>query len=135
MKLLDELVDIYLQGPQVEMMSVLDTRTGEILLDASESLTGEPPIDWDDEESCFLFEIPTASSAEMFHVMVAFTKQQPERISKVLCVALDGRKPFRSFKDAINNVGIDQQWYDFEQLYATEMMTNWLSKVPMQQNH
>lgn len=122
MKLLDELVDIYLQGPQAEMMSVLDTRTGDILLDAPESLTGEPPIDWDDEESCFLVEIPTASSAEMFEVMVVFTKQQPERIAELLFTALDGRKPFRRFKDAVNNIGIDQQWYDFEQLYATEKM-------------
>ncbi|MDW0113588.1 UPF0158 family protein [Sporosarcina saromensis] len=135
MKLLDELVDIYLQGPQAEMMSVLDTRTGDILLDAPESLTGEPPIDWDDEESCFLVEILTASSAEMFEVMVVFTKQQPERIAELLFTALDGRKPFRRFKDAINNVGIDQQWYDFEQLYATEKMQDWLSAVSMQENH
>lgn len=135
MKLLDELVDIYLHGPQAEMMSVLDIRTGDILLDAPESLTGEPPIDWDDEESCFLVEIPTASSAEMFQVMVAFTKQQPERIAELLFTALDGRKPFRRFKDAINNVGLDQQWYNFEQLYAREKMQDWLLAISMQENH
>lgn len=47
MILKQELVDLYLSQSD-ELSFVLDRVTGEIILDASESFTGEPEIDWDD---------------------------------------------------------------------------------------
>jgi hypothetical protein len=40
------------------MSNVLNKETGDIIMDAPESLTGEPGIDWDDESSADLLEIP-----------------------------------------------------------------------------
>ena len=46
MDLIEELANEYLFQDD-EMSSVLNRVTGEILMDAPESLTGEPEIDWE----------------------------------------------------------------------------------------
>lgn len=108
MKLLDELVDAFLYGNDNEMSYVLNRRTGKILLDASEALTGEPEIDWDDEEvAADLAMIPSVSLSEMYDVMVSFSKKQPDSISIHLINVLNGNKPFRFFKEKINELGIE----------------------------
>ena len=129
MELIDELIDIYLEGVQPEMGYVLDCRTDEVLLDAPQSLTGEPGIDWDGPEASAFIEIPTASSSEMFQVMMELAQKQPADKMKVLLVALDGRKPFRQFKDIVLELGINEGWFEFERLYAKNIMTKWLETV------
>ncbi|WP_154669147.1 hypothetical protein [Planococcus antarcticus] len=57
MDLIEELVVAYL-FQSYESFSVLNRVTGEILLDAPESVTGEPEIDWDDEAAADLIPIP-----------------------------------------------------------------------------
>lgn len=127
MKLLDELVDAFLYGNDNEMSYVLNRRTGEVLLDAPEALTGEPEIDWDDEEvTADLVMIPSVSSSEMYDVMVSFVKKQPDSISIHLINVLNGNKPFRFFKKKINELGVENHWYEFEQNYATSRMKKWL---------
>ncbi|MGE7696679.1 UPF0158 family protein [Lysinibacillus sp. NPDC094177] len=129
MKLLDELVDAFLYGNDNEMSYVLNRRTGKILLDASEALTGEPEIDWADEEvAADLAMIPSVSSSEMYDVMVSFSKKQPDSISIHLINVLNGNKPFRFFKEKINELGIENLWYEFEQNYAKRKMTEWLEE-------
>ena len=129
MELIDELIDIYLEGVQPEIGYVLDCRNDEVLLDAPQSLTGEPEIDWDGEEASAYLEIPTSSSSEMFQVMMEFAQKQPADKMKVLLVALDGRKPFRQFKDKVLELGIDEEWFKFERLYARNIMIKWLENV------
>ncbi|MFJ6210189.1 UPF0158 family protein [Lysinibacillus sp. NPDC092081] len=127
MKLLDELVDIFLSGNDNEMSYVLNRRTGEVLLDAPEVITDEPEIDWDDEEvAADLVMIPNVSSSEMYNVMVSFAKKQPDSITIHLINVLNGNKPFRFFKEKINELGIENHWYQFEQDYAKSRMTAWL---------
>ncbi|MFE3573661.1 UPF0158 family protein [Lysinibacillus sp. NPDC059133] len=129
MKLLDELAEAFLDGLSDEMSYVLNRRTGEVLLDASEDLTGEPEIDWDDEEvAADLVIIPTVSSSEMYDAMVRFAKKQPDSITIHLINVLNGNKPFRFFKEKINELGIENHWYQFEQDYAKSRMTEWLEE-------
>ncbi|KOS63831.1 UPF0158 family protein [Lysinibacillus sp. FJAT-14222] len=129
MKLLDELAEAFLDGFNDEMSYVLNRRTGEVLLDAPEALTGEPEIDWDDEEvAADLVMIPTVSSSEMYDVMVSFAKKQPDSITIHLTNVLNGNKPFRFFKEKINELGIENHWYEFEQDYAKSRMTEWLEE-------
>lgn len=128
LELIDELVDVFLNGDS-EMRSVLNCRTGEVLLDAPESLTGEPEIDWDSEEAEFFEVIPNADSSEMYDVMVEFAKKQSVDIEIQLIDILNGRKPFRSFKDKVIALGIDKNWYDYEQEYAMRKMSEWLEEV------
>ncbi|MBD7985960.1 hypothetical protein H9649_15420 [Sporosarcina sp. Sa2YVA2] len=92
-------------------------------MDAPQSLTGEPGIDWDGEEASAFIEIPVSSSSEMFQVMMEFARKQSADRMKVLFVALDGRNPFRRFKNTVIELGIDEEWFDFERMYARNIMT------------
>lgn len=130
LKLLDELVDSFLNGSNDELTYVMHRQTGEIFLDAPASLTGEPEIDWDDEEvDADLVMIPSITSSEMYDIMVSFAKKQPDPISIHLLNVLNGNKPFRFFKEKINELGIENHWYEFEQDYAKSRMTEWLEEV------
>ncbi|WP_285396108.1 UPF0158 family protein [Lysinibacillus sp. fls2-241-R2A-57] len=129
MNLLDELADVFLNGNIDEMSYVLNCRTREILLDAPEALTGEPEIDWDDDElTADLVMIPSVSTPEMYDVMVSFAKKQPDSMKILLIDVLNGNKPFRSFKDKIYELGIENHWYEFEQDYAKGRMAEWLEE-------
>ena len=126
---MDELVDAFLSG-DLEISYVFNRQSGEILLDAPQSLTGEPEIDWDDEEVVeFLVEIPQISSEEAHEVMVRFAKKQNMLLAEQLLAILNGRKPFRTFKDKVCQLGIERQWYDFEYGFAKERMTEWLESL------
>ncbi|WP_223556558.1 UPF0158 family protein [Lysinibacillus sphaericus] len=136
MKILDELADVFLNGNDEEMSYVLNRRTGEVLLDAPEALTGEPAIDWDDEEVAADFVmIPSVSSSEMYDVMISFAKKQSDSIKIHLINVLNGNKPFRFFKEKINELGIENHWYEFEQNYAKSRMTEWLEEVTTLEDH
>ncbi|MEY9975664.1 UPF0158 family protein [Lysinibacillus sp. RC79] len=129
MKLLDELVDAFLNGNDNNMSYVLNRRTGEVLLDAPEFITGELEIDWDDEEvAADLVMIPNVTSSEMYDVMASFAKKQSDPITIHLINVLNGKKPFRMFKEKINELGVENHWYQFEQDYAKSRMTEWLEE-------
>ncbi|MBE1555649.1 UPF0158 family protein [Sporosarcina limicola] len=98
-------------------------------MDAPEELTGEPEIDWDDEEAtAFLVAIPQITSAEAFDVMVSFAKKQDDTIVVQLVTLLNGRRPFRSFKNKLIEFGVESQWYAFESDYAKSRITEWLER-------
>ena len=127
MEFIEELIDVFLQGDNGEMSYALNRQTGEILLDAPEELTGESEIDWDDEEvAAFLVAIPQITSTEAFDIMVSFAEKQDDRIANQLVTVLNGRRPFRSFKDKLNELGVENQWYVFESDYAKYRITEWL---------
>ncbi len=129
MNLIDELTDIYLDGEHGEMRHLFDPRTEQILLDAPEFLTGEPEIDFDDEEFEVVVEIPVADSSEMYRLMREFAELQTDPHTAALLNVLDGRKPFRQFKDTAFELGCIEDWYTFERQYAVRVMEEWLAEV------
>jgi hypothetical protein len=73
MKVTQELIDAFLMNDD-QFSSVLNHVTGEILLEASESMSDELESDWDDEEMDEnLIVIPQISSPEAFEIMASFT--------------------------------------------------------------
>lgn len=129
MELIDELIEAFLQGDN-EYSYAFNMKTKEVLLDASESLTGEPGIDWDDGDTTEnLVVIPQISSSEAYEIMVNFAKKQEPDISAELLDVLNGKKPFRSFKDKLSDRGIGDKWYAFENDYAKRIMTEWLQAI------
>ena len=132
LELIQELVDLY-QSQTDELSYYLDRVTGEIILDASESITGEPEIDWDDEEATENYiEIPQMTSREGFDLMVRFAKEQASDVSTELFTILDRRKPFRNFKDKVFMLGLIERWYSYENDYATNQITQWLEENDIQ---
>ena len=128
MELVDELIDIYLDGQQEGMRHILNRQTGEILFDAPD-FTGEPEVDMDDEDSEFLIEVPTSSSSEMYKVMEDFAAKQSGDLSRVLLNVLIMEKPFRRFKDKLIELGIVDEWYEFERSYAKGRVELWLGRL------
>jgi len=130
LEFIDELIEAFLQGSD-ELSYVFNVKTKEILLDAPESLTGEREVDWDDSEAAkFLLRIPQITSPEAYNLMVKFTEKQDSGIGVELLDALNGRKPFQSFKDKLGEQGIGEEWYDFENNYAKKRMLEWLESAP-----
>lgn len=125
MKLTEKLAEEFLYYTD-EMQAVLDRVTGEILYDVDESLTGEPGIDCDDENARNLVLVPQITSAEAFEVMQQFAKKQKWPDQEVLIKALEGKKPFRQFKDQILVLNLEESWHRFEQKYARKRMNEWL---------
>jgi hypothetical protein len=128
MELIDELVVVFLES-DYELSYVLDKKTKEILLDAPESQTGMPEIDWEDDEAVqFLVRIPQITTDEAYDLMVKFAEMQDSSIADQLLDGLNGRKPFRSFKDKLGEQGIGDKWYEFENDYANNRMLEWLEE-------
>ncbi|WP_019412421.1 UPF0158 family protein [Paenisporosarcina sp. TG20] len=128
MNLNEELIEAFLTR-DVEMEYVLDRQTGEIFLDASETITGEPKIDWDDEETAEnLIQIPQISSSDAFEVMVMFTKEQLHVVRDQLLNTLNGRKPFRNFKDKVHIMNLQESWYRYENECAKKWLIQWLEE-------
>jgi hypothetical protein len=128
MKVTQELIEAFLFQDD-EISYLLHRVTGEILLDAPESMTGEPEIDWDDEETDGnLIVIPQISSSEAFEIIVSYTKEQEPVVRDELREILNGRKPFRNFKDKVQIMNLEASWYSFENEYAKNILIEWLEE-------
>ena len=121
MNLLDQLADAYLNGEE-EFRFFFNRQTQEVYVPLEEEAD-----DWEDDDQIEI--VPVKNSREMYEVMVAFSKQFDSKIEEVLYQALNGRKPFRAFKEAASVVGVIDQWYDYELEYAKNQMNNWLEQL------
>ena len=129
MELIDELIVVFLES-DYELSYALNTKTKEILVDTSESQTGGPEIDWEDDEAVqFFVRIPQIITSEAYDLMVKFAEMQDSSFAVQLLDVLNGKKPFRSFKDKLGEQGIGDKWYDFENEYAKTRMLEWLEEI------
>ncbi|MEK4061886.1 MULTISPECIES: UPF0158 family protein [Paenibacillus] len=134
MKLMDELIDAYLDN-NFEHPYYLDLHTGQVILDLDESYTGEPGIDWDDEENEERYiDIPKIDSNEAFYVMTKFAQRTESDPEDKLFDALGGNKPFRRFKDALDRLDIWEEWNRFENKYAEEAIQSWMDRFELDYN-
>ena len=128
MKIVDELIDVFLYGND-EISYAFNRHTKEIISDMPESLTGEPQIDLDDDDVVeVLIQIPQISSTECYDLMVTFSKGLDDDIAALLVEVLNGKMPFKTFKDKVSEHGIENKWYDFENNYAKIKMVEWLEE-------
>lgn len=116
MKLIDELVDAYLYGND-EISYAFNQHTKEIISDMA-----------DDDATEYLILIPKITAVECYDLMVTFSKGLDDDIAVLLVEVLNGKRPFRNFKDKISEHGIENKWYDFENNYAKIRMTEWLEE-------
>ena len=114
MKLIDELIDAYLDN-SLDHQYYLDLQTGQVILDLDEAITGEPGIDWDDEENEERYiDIPKITSNEAYFVMTQFAKRTELDPEMKLINALNRQKPFRRFKDVLYELNAWDEWNEFE---------------------
>ena len=121
MDLIEQLADAYLNGEE-ELRFFYNRETREVYVPLEEEAD-----DWEYEENIEL--VPVKSSREMYEVMADFSRQFEGKIEEALFQALNGRKPFRAFKEAASVIGVIDQWYDYELAYAKTQMEQWLQQI------
>lgn len=134
MQFIDELIGAYLDN-NFEHPYYLDLQTGQVILDMDEAYTGEPCIDWDDEENEERYiDIPKIDSNEAFNVMTKFAQRTESDPEDKLFEALNGNKPFRRFKDALYELDLWEEWNKFENKHAVEAIQSWIERFELDFN-
>ena len=68
-----------------------------------------------------LVEIEPESSHEGFELMERFAQSRPESQAEKIYQALNRRHPFKTFRYAVEDLGILQEWYDFKDKALEEL--------------
>ncbi len=115
----------------------LDRKTGGFLLSlagmCTTDETGDDEVDVDEildaEPDRYRYVEPVASS-RAFRVMEEFVEDHaPAGAKDRLWRALEGRKPFRQFKDTLETLGdVRDQWFVFEEKTYTVFAERWLEE-------
>lgn len=113
-----------------DLTHYLDLQTGDVIPVFEEGVVGDlPDVDMDDEPERYRFIEPVPSS-EGFSWMERFALAQEDgRTRRELLHALERRRPFRSFKDAlIDFPEAREQWFAFEEQSLLDYARAWLTR-------
>lgn len=119
MESIEQLIDAYLEG-EMGFQFFYNRETKEVYVPLEDE-------DWEDDEVSI--PVPYKQSREMYEVMVHFSQQFTGEVEQQLFLALNGRKPFRAFKDAADQLQLLDQWYVFERQYAEKQIREWLIEM------
>ncbi|HYI11491.1 MAG TPA: hypothetical protein VEK57_20715 [Thermoanaerobaculia bacterium] len=123
-KLTDELESVY-DGATV----YVNGRTGEIVMLSDEDVgaveDGETDFEPEggDEELALLHAVvesddwvamPDKFEIHEWQIMSDFADEMPDLIGETLAGAIRGRGAFRMFRDAVDRLGIHEEWFDFK---------------------
>jgi len=142
---LQELIDAMTWNSE-ESRTFLDLRTGNAIsletsllaqLEEGEALDDLP--DWQKDDIAIAeavladdpnwIEVEPVESHESFRIMEDFVAQlRDEDASEVLLRALEGKKPFRRFKDALAG-SVREQWIAFENSAQERFARQWLESM------
>lgn len=140
----------------IENHRFLDTKTGEVLYFSSETMcAAEEANDGGDVErsqweandieaaKAVLNEpdknryisIDPISSREAFTHMTEFVETvKDKKFQNILIKSLNGSRPFRRFKDALEYDGEERErWFRFKEKKMNEVMTTWLKELELNQ--
>lgn len=126
----EDLIDVFLEGDNY-LSYYYDLAEKTIVIDEDPLITGEPGIDWDDEESEERYvAIPKMDSSEAYKLRESFAESlENEKVAEKIYHALSKKKPFRHFKDALYEMELWDEWNSFEQEYAKKEIENWLKEL------
>ena len=84
--------------------------TDQIVATVMDSAYSDPDVnDWLHGHE--VVSIEPLDSHESYSIMERFALSRPGGQSQRLCDVLSKKHPFRRFKDAVNNLGIAEEWY------------------------
>ncbi|KAF0825110.1 UPF0158 family protein [Cytobacillus firmus] len=126
----EALIDAYLEGDH-SFAFYYDLAEKKVVLDEDPAITGEPGIDWDDEESDERYmAVPKMDSFEAYKLRESFAESlDSEKAAEVFRLALSHKKPFRHFKDALYETELWDEWNAFEHSYAKKEIEKWLKAL------
>ncbi len=129
--------------PNDEWASYLNPRTGEIVTvtDEDRDLARDEELDdmdlpeWQREslpkirevlESDEFLPLPDKFEIHEWAIMERFSNGQPSAAREQLRDAIHGAGAFRSFRNAIRRLGIEEQWFRFRQAALEHIAKEWL---------
>ena len=134
---------------EVDMISeessvFLDRESGETIFATDEEMRAvedgddEDTVEWTDEEQVDLLRAIIADTSDRFvplpdrfevhewDIMRRFAESvDDDKKARELEKAIHGSKAFRRFKDTINDLGIQEDWYAFRKVWLTDLMRAW----------
>jgi len=124
--------------------SYLDPDTGEIITVTEEERHLAEDESWEDApewqremlpkiravlESDRFLELPDRFDIHEWSIMEGFSRAQDnERIRHELLDAIHGAGAFRTFRNAIRRLGMEQSWYQFRDEALAEIARSWLEE-------
>ena len=111
----------------------LDMKTGEIvmindmIMDRSEC---EALSDQLDEHGCY--ELPDQHEIDDYGTMERFIATLTSQAAGRLSRAISGRGAFRRFKDMVQEMGIEDQWYAFEEDAHRKLAIRWCEEYGLE---
>ena len=104
----------------IEMMDqysecFLDKETGEIEWVSDMAMMQEEQEEiYDRLDEHGFYRLPTSFDIRDYDIMENFVNTLSGSTYDRLASAIQGKGAFRRFKDTVNHLGIDQEWYDFQ---------------------
>ena len=104
----------------IEMMDqyseyFLDKKTGEIEWVSDMAMTQEEQEEiYDRLDEHGFYRLPTSYDIRDYDIMEDFVNTLSDSMYDRLASAIQGKGAFRRFKDTVYNLGIEQEWYDFQ---------------------
>lgn len=128
---LEDLVDAF-EMAMDEWDQYLNTETGEIV-SLPDSNNYWVDMEEEDEELAEEIEfsdhyvmLPSQRELQEYQIMEDFAYGVPAAgVREKLLYALHGRKPYRHFKDRINDLGIDEAYYEYRTRALFEKAAEW----------
>lgn len=93
---------------------LLDKETGKIewVSDMAQTFEEQEEI-YDRLDEHGFYRLPTQRDLNEYDTMEDFVYTRTGREQDMLSVAIEGRGAFRRFKDTVNRLGIDDEWYNY----------------------
>ena len=92
----------------------LDKETGEIEWISDMTMSREEREEiYDRLDEHGFYRLPTSFEIRDYDIMEGFIYGMPEAVQGRMLSTIQGRGAFRRFKDMVNEMGIEQVWYDF----------------------
>lgn len=104
----------------------LDKETGELIWISDFAMTSEEQEEaYDALDEHGFYRLPTSFDIHKYSVMKDFVYSLPESKRDRLARAISDRGAFRRFKDGIRQMGIEEQWYDYQTNAYKRMAIEW----------
>jgi len=127
-----------------ELHACLDLTSGEIVVFSlemahiAESEHWERAPEWMKEslpqvkralEGDHMLDLPDRAHIDEWRMMQDFAEAEPQcRCRNELSAAARGKGAFRSFRDAVRRLGLEQAWYDYREAAYLRVAREWLEE-------